>query len=214
MFSGGVAEYIYGRQQTAFGDLGRALAAAVRRRVAATGIPIQAPRAGIRATVLGAAQYAVQVSGSTIKLAAHRLLPLRGIPVAGPPLVVPDVIVAGELASQVRTQLALVDAAGPVAIPVAWAGSATYERLDAFAKGILRGAADVVAGAHPIVLVFDEDIGLLVGRHFELELNVPYDIVCIDCLELRQFDFIDVGAPLDGATAVPVVIKSLVFGAG
>ena len=36
-------------------------------------------------------------------------------------------------------------------------------------------------------------------------------IVSIDGLELREFDYIDIGAMLDTSGAVPVVIKSLVF---
>lgn len=213
VFSGGVAEYIYGRERATFGDLGPALAGALHRRVRNTGIPILPPTTGIRATVLGAAQYAVQVSGSTIKLAARRLLPLRGIPVAGPPLRTHDPIEAEDIADQIRSRLALFDAPGPVALPIVWTGSASYDRLDALASGVLTGLADLTAAGHPVILVFDEDVGMLVGRHFEFELASTEDVICIDCLELREFDFIDIGAPLPGATAVPVVIKSLVLGA-
>ena len=36
-------------------------------------------------------------------------------------------------------------------------------------------------------------------------------VVSIDGLELKEFDYIDIGAMLDTSGAVPVVIKSLVF---
>jgi ethanolamine utilization protein EutA len=36
-------------------------------------------------------------------------------------------------------------------------------------------------------------------------------IVSIDGLELKEFDFIDIGALLESSGAVPVVIKSLIF---
>ena len=36
-------------------------------------------------------------------------------------------------------------------------------------------------------------------------------IVSIDGLELKEFDYIDIGAMLESSGAVPVVIKSLVF---
>jgi ethanolamine utilization protein EutA len=40
-------------------------------------------------------------------------------------------------------------------------------------------------------------------------------VVSIDSLELREFDYIDIGGILEYSGAVPVVIKSLVFpGAG
>jgi ethanolamine utilization protein EutA len=35
--------------------------------------------------------------------------------------------------------------------------------------------------------------------------------VSIDGLELKEFDYIDIGAMLDSSGAVPVVIKSLIF---
>jgi ethanolamine utilization protein EutA len=65
-FSGGVSEYIYGREPSAFGDLGPLLAAEIRARVLAWGPRLRQPAEGIRATVIGASQYTTQVSGSTI----------------------------------------------------------------------------------------------------------------------------------------------------
>ena len=40
--------------------------------------------------------------------------------------------------------------------------------------------------------------------------NVRF-VVSIDGLELKEFDYIDIGAILDTSGAVPVVIKSLIF---
>jgi ethanolamine utilization protein EutA len=42
-------------------------------------------------------------------------------------------------------------------------------------------------------------------------MKLPSPIVSIDGLELKDFDYIDIGAMLDNSGAVPVVIKSLVF---
>jgi ethanolamine utilization protein EutA len=36
-------------------------------------------------------------------------------------------------------------------------------------------------------------------------------VVSIDGLELKEFDYIDIGAMLESSGAVPVVIKSLIF---
>ena len=46
------------------------------------------------------------------------------------------------------------------------------------------------------------------------ELKLKNPIVSIDGLELKEFDYIDIGAILDTSGAVPVVIKSLVFPSG
>src|SRR5262249_53894199 len=59
-FSGGVSEYIYGREPATFGDLGPLLGAAIRSRVENwRGVEIVTPDQGIRATVVGASQYTV-----------------------------------------------------------------------------------------------------------------------------------------------------------
>ena len=42
-------------------------------------------------------------------------------------------------------------------------------------------------------------------------MRIENSIVSIDGLELKEFDYIDIGAMLDSSGAVPVVIKSLIF---
>ena len=68
MFSGGVGEYVYGREQRDFGDLGRPIGRALRRRVEQGRLPWPLLPAGecIRATALGASEYSVQLSGNTV----------------------------------------------------------------------------------------------------------------------------------------------------
>src|SRR5881296_2523495 len=75
-FSGGVSEYVYGREDRAFGDLGPAFARAILARTKSWGPRIEPSAEGIRATVIGASQYTIQVSGSTILVAPQSVLPL------------------------------------------------------------------------------------------------------------------------------------------
>jgi ethanolamine utilization protein EutA len=42
-------------------------------------------------------------------------------------------------------------------------------------------------------------------------MRIASPIVSIDGLELKEFDFIDIGSILESSGAVPVVIKSLIF---
>ena len=60
-------------------------------------------------------------------------------------------------------------------------------------------------------MIGDSDVGGLIGIHFCEEMKVAAPIVSIDGLELKDFDYIDIGAILDTSGAVAVVIKSLVF---
>jgi ethanolamine utilization protein EutA len=224
-FSGGVAEYIYGRETQGFGDLGAPLAQEVRSRMASFGPKLVPASEGIRATVIGASQYTTQVSGSTIYVSPLTALPLRNVPVIAPVFALEaDEIDPAAVAAAVKSVLARQDlegrkledealaaAATPVAVFVPWRGSATFRRLDAFCQGVVDGLAGILADGHPLVLAGDGDVGGLLGIHLREEMQLENAIVSIDGLELKEFDYIDVGTMLPNSGAVPVVIKSLIF---
>lgn len=215
MFSGGVSEFIYGREPNCFSDLGPELAAAVRERFAEWGVPIAPANQGIRATVVGASQHTVQVSGSTIYLDPPTVLPVRNVPVIAPMVdLSADVIDSAAIAAAVTdalTRLDLIDGDRPVAVALPWRGSATFHRLAGLCQGLLAGLAPVLARGHPLVVVVDGDIGGLFGIHCREEEKLANPIVSIDGIELKEFDFIDIGEVLHDTGAVPVVIKSLLF---
>ncbi|MBO0752964.1 MAG: ethanolamine ammonia-lyase reactivating factor EutA, partial [Bradyrhizobiaceae bacterium] len=211
-FSGGVSEYLYGWEHGEFGDLGRLLAAAIRSRAAAGGMQITPPAQGIRATVIGASQYTTQVSGSTVFVSPLDVLPLRNLPVIAPAFALTGEIDSAAVAAAIRTALLhfdLMESQSPVAIFVSWAGSATYHRLDAFCRGVADGLRARSASSLPIVLAGDGDVGGLLGIHFREEMKLTNPVISVDGLELKPFDFIDIGQMLESSGAVPVVIKSL-----
>ncbi len=214
-FSGGVSEYIYDRQSGGFGDLGPRLAKAILSRVTPWGPRLEQPDEGIRATVVGASQYTIQVSGSTIFVNPMDALPLRNVPVITPDLPLQDEVLDQELiAKQVRAALRKFDlheGEQAVALCYRWGGSATFRRLDDFCKGVAKGLENHLKNGFPLILVGDGDIGGLVGIHAMEEAKIAQIVVSVDGIALKEFDFIDIGAMLETSGAVPVVIKSLVF---
>jgi ethanolamine utilization protein EutA len=214
-FSGGVSEYLYGRENRSFGDLGALLATEIRARLPASGMTLLEPSAGIRATVIGASQYTIQVSGSTIFLSPLEAVPVRNVPVIAPRLALDEAeIDVGAIARSIREALGrfdMTEAAAAVAIAFEWRGSATFARLNSFCRGVLDGMQPALAGGHPLILVCDGDIGGLLGIHVREELRSTVPIISIDGIELREFDFIDIGSLIPASGAVPVVIKSLIF---
>jgi ethanolamine utilization protein EutA len=131
-----------------------------------------------------------------------------GLPLEG------DTVDTDAIATSIRTvlrHLDLAEADTPVAIFVPWQGSATFRRLDGFCRGVAKGLEEVLARGHPIVLAGDGDVGGLIGVHFREEMKLTNPVVSIDGLELKQFDYIDIGELLESSGAVPVVIKSLIF---
>lgn len=215
LYSGGVAEYLHGRERDAFGDLGPVLAAAIEHRSKAWRIPTRAPLHGIRATVMGASQYTVQLSGSTIFVAPEDTLPLRNVMALSPRLPLGgEAINRSAIAAEVRRAIEPLDAHNPaqcVALCLQWEGSASYGRLDAFCRGVIDGLKQSLSRGHPLVIVTDTDIGGLIGMHCRQECGLVNAVVSIDGIALSELDFIDVGEILESSGAVPVVIKSLLF---
>ena len=212
-FSGGVSEFVYHRAEQTFGDLGPLIADELR--AGQLGAPVLETAGGIRATVIGASQYTIQVSGSTIFLSPLDVVPVRNIPVVMPrfPWAADD-FSSAQVTLAIRDALRrfdLLEARGPVAIAARWDGSATYRRIQAFCRGAADAMQPHVAAGHPLILVFDSDIGGLLGLHFREELTAELPIISIDGVELREFDYVDIGAMIPTSGAVPVVIKSLVF---
>ena len=214
-FSGGVSEFIYGNEAKKFGDLGPLLAAEIRARVEAFCPQLEPSLEGIRATVVGASQYTIQLSGSTIYVAPMSAVPLRNVPVIAPPLPLDgETIDPAAVARETQAMLKRLDLNGgeqPVAVFVPWQGSATFQRLDAFCRGVVDGLSSVLKNGHPIVLAGDGDVGGLLGIHLHEEMKLKNAVVSIDGLELKEFDYIDIGTMLEASGAVPVVIKSLIF---
>ncbi|MEX0801777.1 MAG: ethanolamine ammonia-lyase reactivating factor EutA [Candidatus Binatia bacterium] len=215
MFSGGVSEFIYNRAKTSFGDLGPLIAEEIHRRMPELGLLVMEPTARIRATVIGASQYTIQVSGNTIFISPEDVVPVRNIPV-----VAPEVNFDGDDIDQAGVTLAvqsalrrldLLTGRQPVAISFRWRGSATFARLKSFCTGVKNGLREVLNKGHPLTLVNDGDIGGIVGLHFQEELQVQNPIISIDGIALNDFDYIDIGALIPSSGSVPVVIKSLIF---
>ena len=191
------------------------LALAVRDRILDAGARLMEPVESIRATVVGASQYTIQVSGSTIFITPESAVPVRNVPVVKPELeltadeIEPGAIHAGM--DQALTRLDLAHANTAIAVAFHWGGSATFKRLHDFCTGIREGMREFIARGHPIILVNDGDIGGLLGLHLTEEMGVEAAVISIDGIDLNEFDFIDIGELIPTSGAVPVVIKSLVF---
>jgi ethanolamine utilization protein EutA len=217
MFSGGVGEYVYGREDRDFGDMGRRLGQALRKRLDAGALPWLLLPAGecIRATALGASEYSVQLSGNTSTITnPGALLPRRNLQVLQPPYVCEAVIDPETFAAAIRghfTSFDLIEGEADVALALRWLGAPSHERIFAFAQGIVRGMATTIAQKKPLYIMLDGDIAQTLGAILREELDVQGEILCIDGVVLWDFDYIDLGRIRLPSMTVPVTIKSLVF---
>jgi ethanolamine utilization protein EutA (predicted chaperonin) len=217
MFSGGVAEYVYQREDRDFGDLGRRLGAAIRRHVEAGDLPgpLLPPGECMRATVLGAAEYTVQLSGNTCFLSdPARLLPRRNLQVVRPEVDLPDVIDPDHVATAIRRHLAAFGIGhdgDDLAVALTWRGVPAYRRIRTLAEGVVGGLSERIAAGRPVYLMLDGDIAMTLGRVLRDELGLDGDVLVIDGVSLGDFDYVDLGTERPASRTVPVTVKSLLF---
>ena len=217
MFSGGVGEYVYGRESREFGDIGKLFGSAIARRLERGALPWPLLPAGecIRATAVGASEYSVQLSGNTIYISSPGdLLPRKNLQVLQPPYVCREEIVPAELARAIHghfTAFDLEEGAIEVALALRWAGAPSYQRIAAFAHGIVQGLPRTIASGKPLYLVLDGDIAQTLGAILREELKVANEILVIDGVTLWDLDYIDLGRIRLPSHTVPVTIKSLLF---
>jgi ethanolamine utilization protein EutA len=215
IFSGGVGEYVYGTETRDFGDLGKRLGSALAARADRLPARLLPAAERIRATVLGASEYTVQLSGITSFIPApESTLPRRNLQVARPDYAIGDEVDREAVASAIEQHLAvfgLHDDAADVAVALRWSGSPNYRRLRAFAEGVVGGLRRRLAGGRAVYLMIDGDIALTLGTILRDELAVTNDLLILDGIDLRDFDFVDLGRVRYPSNTVPVTIKSLVF---
>jgi ethanolamine utilization protein EutA len=210
LFSGGVSEYIYARETASFGDLGPDLGREILRESERRGLNIIEAGEGIRATVIGASQYTVQLSGETIFIPESMELPVRNLRVF---------VVQADWQAPIadRIEAAVTKALGerdpevrgtPFALAFSMPAFVGYGSVRDMANGIDRAFARLAASDRPVALVFGQNVGQVVGGMLSKKWNMP----CIDEVTLSELDFIDVGEVVPEEGFVPVVIKSLAFG--
>ena len=217
-FSGGVSEYIYGYETADKGDLGNH----VGRKIRAGAVDLSTreswrfkePDVRIRATVIGASQYTVQVSGNTIFLSDDSVLPLRNLQVITPHFRQTEPLTTEDVRSSIESALQrfdMTDGDRGAALALHWDLGPSYPLIKTLATGVVEGMREHLSRGHHLVLVFDADIAKLVGNIIDKEILPGAGVISIDGIDLKDFDFVDIGEELPDAKAVPVVIKSLIF---
>jgi ethanolamine utilization protein EutA len=213
-FSGGVADLIDADRSSnpfRFGDIGPLLGAAIADESAFGLVKRYHGAETIGATVVGAGVHTMEISGSTIEY-ARELLPIRNVPI----LRVPDEQAAdpARLAAAIKEQLALLnpdDLSRAVAVCFSGQHINSFASVQETAQAIIDGAATILNGPNPLVVVLENDRAKVLGQSLAVQRGRRDDVVCIDGVHTGLGDYIDIGAPVGAGQAVPVVVKTLVF---
>ena len=138
------SEYIFGHEDRDYGDIARMLAAALTEKLAQRSrLPLVDPGQRIRATVIGASQFTVQVSGKTIHLPAPEVLPVHNVPVVRVELNGAERIPVAAVTDAIRAKLEQLDLRpeSRVAVAFGWTGDPEYTRLRDMAAAIRQAVA-------------------------------------------------------------------------
>ncbi len=212
IFSGGVAEFIYGNAEY-YGDIGQFLADQIKALIPRLKSPVVEPVNKIRATVIGAGAYSLSISGSSGFMDDNFAFPLRNIPV-----IRVDVDKSKLSVDHVKSQINfsfqrfdINEGDKVVALYFTDPVNASYPKLELFAKSIEAALHNSISNKLPIILIFEGDIASSVGNVIRRETSLKTNLLSLDELILCEGDWIDIGEPLVEGQVFPVTVKSLVF---
>jgi ethanolamine utilization protein EutA len=215
-FSGGVAEFFYGSNES-FDDIGVILAEEIKGLVEDNGLTVVEPENKIRATVIGAGAFSLSVSGSTTFFDKSIKLPVSNIPVL--PVNLGTVDFSSErVIEEVQRAFTTYDMIEGEDIVALYFKERVYSKdytgdewLSPLAKSLEVALTNSVANRRLIILIFGYDVAKRLGLAIRDYTSIKSNLLCLDELQLEAGDWIDIGAPLKSTQSFPVTVKSLVF---
>ncbi len=212
VFSGGVAEFIYGGQGN-YNDIGKILADKIVSMTPKLNAPVVEPVNKIRATVIGAGAYSLSISGSSGFMDEKLVFPIRNVPVLRVD-VEESRLSEAHVVSKINSAFQrydLIEGQETVALYFKDPVRVNYPALELFAKSIETALSNSIDKETPVILIFEKDIACSVGNVIRRETSLKKNLLSLDELSLNDGDWIDISEPLVGHQVFPVTVKSLVF---
>lgn len=211
-FSGGVSEYIYGNKEIRnledtikFGDIGPLLGYSIREVFEEHKDRIITPREKIRATVIGAGNHSVSISGSTV-IFDEEVLPIKNIPIIKVAESYFDANNIKKVRERVSKEISVYNGK-PAALAFAGPKNPSYVQIKTMAEEIIKYFEN--SKKQPIIVVVQNDFAKALGQTIKNKLGNSKKVICIDGISTNNGDYIDIGKPVAGV--IPVVVKTLVF---
>lgn len=205
-FSGGVADCMgySGEKQFPYGDIGVFLGHAVAASPLLTERMSETAEETIRATVIGAGNFSMEVSGSTIEY-TFGSLPIKSIPVSRIKLETAEDIPSA--AEQIRKGLSRYENR-LTAISMKGLPCPSFKEIETMADAVCAGAEG--SDQSVLIIITEADIGKALGQALKRRIK-DRDFICVDGISCSDGDFIDIGEPLAHGKVLPVIVKTLIF---
>lgn len=206
MFSGGVSEFIYCDESIndwekimEYGDIGPLLGYSIMENFHNSKLEITEPKEKIRATVIGAGSYSMDISGSTVVF-DNEILPIKNIPIIK--LSEDDRgIINDNIVNKIKVY-------GDSNIALAFKGpkSPSYDEIKIIAMSIVEAIKN---RNNPVIIITENDFAKALGQTVKNILKNSKKVICIDGIKVENGDYVDIGKAI--SSVVPVVIKTLIF---
>ncbi|GFP76961.1 ethanolamine ammonia-lyase reactivating factor EutA [Clostridium fungisolvens] len=207
-FSGGVGEYISQTEEyiqledaLCHNDIGPILGASISKEFENYKKMLIAPKEKIRATVIGAANHSLTISGSTITFDKD-ILPLKNIPILKLFNENEDI---RKIYVQGKKKLSIYENT-EVAVSLKGPKSPSYEELKIISNEMIKLFENI---SGPIIILLENDFAKALGQVISLNLRNKREVICLDKISTNNGDYIDIGLPI--GNAIPVVIKTLIY---
>ncbi len=207
-FSGGVGEYISRTSKNLsfedvlkHNDIGLLLGKCIGKVFEQYKEMLLSPKEKIRATVIGAGNHSLTISGSTIAF-DKCALPLKNIPIIKPFDKVENL---NEIYAQGLKKLDMYED-DTIAISIEGPKSPSYEEIKLIGNEIIKFFEKVKG---PIIVILENDFAKALGQIISLNLKEKREVICIDKISTQNGDYIDIGLPI--GNSIPVVIKTLIY---
>lgn len=215
-FSGGVADCYYRCEQDIFryGDLGPAIARKLHEQVPEEKFEVIRPKETIRATVVGAGTYMTEVSGSTISY-SEDIFPIKNLNVFTVSTQAEQSMYMADAQPAIRELNWYLDQSQEDSAGICLKGKSmlSYGGLCCLADALLELDSRVFAPSKPLIIICENDMAKALGQVIRRKMTGSKCVICLDRVRVRSGDYIDIGRPVMDGTAVPVVVKTLIFGA-
>lgn len=213
-FSGGVSEALY-RPHTdwfRYGDIGPILAASLREGLIPRATKLIEPRETIRATVVGAGSYTTTVSGSTISFSDESLFPMKNLPAFFATEDAEAAALEGDGEELARQASWFFDESAGRNLVFCFnrVKRPSYAAVCRLAEALVR-ASESIPADEPLLVLVEDDFAKVLGQALRRRLGAR-QLICIDSIQAIPGDYLDFGRPLMGGLAIPVVVKTLIFG--
>ena len=212
-FSGGVASCFEEIGELfRYGDIGVLLAQSIRENPIFQKGNVCKAKETMRATVIGAGNYSMNISGSTIEY-TEDTFPLKNIPVVKIALEQPEDI--ADLDEKLHRAMQIYQESRgegrQIAIAMKGLKCPSFAQIQEIAEKLTEQYDRECEPDNVLIIVLEEDIGKALGQALHHRIKNRRKIICIDGIYCESGDFVDLGEPIVSGKVIPVIVKTLIF---